>query len=86
MAANTTKTPVDPMQELVTVYIPKASGDENSLFVSLNGRTWMLPCGKHSEVPKPVAEIIYQREKALAAAEEFAEQEKKKMDIMFGAP
>ena len=83
MAANK---PVNPMEEMVTVYVPKASGEEPTLFVALNGRTWLLPRGKQSEVPKPVAEIIWQMEKAQAEAEEFAEREKEKMNIIFGSP
>jgi hypothetical protein len=83
MAANK---PVNPMEEMVTVYVPKASGEEPTLFVALNSRTWLLPRGKQSEVPKPVAEIIWQMEKAQAEAEEFAEREKEKMNIIFGAP
>lgn len=84
MAANTTKT--NPMQDMVSVYIPKTSGEEPNMFVCLNGRTWLLPRGKHSEVPRPVAEIIWQSEKAQAEAEEFAEREKEKMNTIFGAP
>lgn len=83
MAASKT---ANPMQEMVTVYVPKASGDEPTLFVSLNSRTWLLPRGKQSEVPKPVAEIVWQMEKALAEAEEHAEREKAKMNTIFGAP
>lgn len=83
MAANK---PVNPMEEMVTVYVPKSSGEEPTLFVALNSRTWLLPRGKQSEVPKPVAEIIWQMEKAQAEAEEHAEREKEKMNIIFGAP
>lgn len=80
-----TKT-TNPMQEMVSVYVPKASGEEPTLFVSLNGRTWLIPRGKTSEVPKPVAEIIWASEKAQEEADEFAAREKEKANIIFGAP
>lgn len=74
------------METMVTVYIPKVSGEADTQFVSLNGKNYLIPRGKHVEVPQPVADIIRNREKALDEMEENIEREKAKMNTIFGAP
>jgi len=74
----------DPMKEMVDVYVPKIPGEDMNLFVSLNGSTYLIPRGKTVQVPKPVADIIHRSEKALEAAEEYSEAERKKKDVVAG--
>ena len=41
------------------IFIPRAlDGEERSLFVSVNGKNYLLPKGKTSNVPHAVAEEI----------------------------
>ena len=80
MATNTKNT--DPMKEMETVYVPKIPGEDASLFVSLNGYTCLIPRGKHTEVPKPIAAIIHRSEKAREEAEAFAEAERAKAETV----
>lgn len=45
--------------EKVEVFIPKGyAGDEPNLFVSVGGVNYLLPRGKTSLVPEPVAQVI----------------------------
>ena len=48
----------NPMKEMVDIFIPIVSGEENTVFVGLNGKAWQIPRGKREKVPKPVAEIV----------------------------
>lgn len=46
-------------QERVDIFIPRAQGnDDPNLFVSVNGKNYLLPKGKTSAVPKFVADEI----------------------------
>ena len=47
--------------------------------MSLNGRTYLIPKNQPVEVPKPVAEIIRNSQKAQAAADAFVEEAQKVM-------
>ena len=41
------------------IFIPKGYGnDDPNLYVSINGKNWILPKGKSSTVPKYVADEI----------------------------
>ena len=66
-------------EERVPVTLPGKTprGDPN-FFVSLNGVNYLLPRGKTSFVPAPVAEEIFRaeraKEKASAASEELQRQ------------
>lgn len=52
-------------EERVEVYIERGSAnDEPNLFVSVNGYNCLLPKGKHSLVPKSVAEEINRARRA----------------------
>lgn len=87
MAAKTAEAkPMNEMEIMETVFVPKVSGDDDTLFVALNGRTFLVPCGKRVEVPKPVAAIIHASEDARTAADAFAEAEQAKMNTVMGAP
>ncbi len=65
----------DPMQEMVTIKIPKDPVDKwnDSLFVGLNGRRYLIQRGKFVEVPRPVAEIIQHSEEQAEIADAFIE-------------
>lgn len=82
--AQEVETAKDPMKEMETIYLPKVPGEDASLFVSLNGYTCLIPRGKSTEVPKPIANIIHRSEKAKEDAEAFAEAERKKADTVMG--
>lgn len=56
-AAKTATT--DPMQEKISRAVPYArAGEQQSLWVCLNGKAYNIPRGKAVELPKPVWEII----------------------------
>lgn len=58
-------------EERAEIYIPRASGnDEPNLFVSVNGRNFLLPKGKTSSVPKYVADEIERARRAQTALDE----------------
>ena len=63
-----TKKTKDAAEERVDIYIPRAAGnDEPNLFVSINGKNYILPKGQTSSVPKHVAEEIERSRRAEAA-------------------
>lgn len=93
MAGKSAVTPVteevihtDPMEVMVPVFLPKIPGDDETVFVGLNGKAWLIPRGKRFEVPKPVAEILFQSDEFKAAADEHSATEQQKMHTVFGAP
>lgn len=69
--ATTTKKPAeelevkndyDPWKDMRDVFLPRQSaGNEPTMFVGVNGRTFLLPYGKKSTVPMPVYEVIMQK-------------------------
>lgn len=68
------KTPDDPMKQLVTVYLPRATGkEENFLFVALNGKGYNIMRGQQVMVPKPVADIIAERERQIDRRDSYAD-------------
>ena len=65
--------------ERVDIYIPRAASNEDpNLFVSVNGKNFLLPKGKTSSVPKFVAEEVERAKRAQAALDE-------KIDMMLAA-
>lgn len=66
------------------IFIPKGyANDDPNLFVSVNGKNYILPKGKTSSVPKHVAEEIKRSLKAQEIQDENAEKllEKAKQPI-----
>ncbi len=50
---------MDPMKDLVTVTLPRATGkEENYVFASLNGKGYTIMRGVPVRVPRPVADIL----------------------------
>ena len=68
MATKNTEEIMDPMQEKELLFIPIVPGEPESEWLALNGQSWIVPRGVQVEVPKPVAEIWHQKERAVAAA------------------
>lgn len=62
MAKENTKTAPaarDPWEERIPVTLPRApKGAEQSRFVSVNDRTYQIPCGRETAVPRPVYEAL----------------------------
>ena len=79
-------TPVNPMEEMVEVYLPKVPGEASEKYVGINGRGWQIPRGKKTKVPLAVAEILYTAQEAEDAAERFSDEEQKKMAVIQGLP
>lgn len=77
MAAS--KASINPMDEKEVVFIPKVAGEEPTIWVGLNGKAWNIPRGQKVEVPKPVADILYESERAKTAADKYIADEQKRM-------
>ena len=73
-------------ENMVSVYVPKISGEDPTLFVGLNGKSWSIPRGKRVEVPADVARIVEEAERNAQIADEFSDIKRKEMDIIHGAP
>lgn len=58
-SAHAKKQGYDPMKRKQTRALPYApSGEQQSLYVSLNGRTWNVPRGKPVSLPMAVWEVV----------------------------
>ena len=52
-------TEYDPWQDMRTVYVPSMSrGEQKTLQVGVNDKTYFVPKDKVVEVPAPVAEVV----------------------------
>ena len=76
----------DPMQEKVSLHIPRMSGEDRSVFIGLNGKGWSIPRGVTVEVPKPVAEIYWASQANADAAEQYSDAKQRDSRIVHGAP
>lgn len=57
-----------------TVYVAPGTGkDKGTIFVGVNGKGYYVPRGKSVQVPPEVAEVLRNREKQLAQAEEYSD-------------
>ena len=62
---------------LVPVYLPmEGAGGETSMFLGLNGKTWLVPRGKNTFVPRPVASLIRQKQHAQEEARRYDEEQR----------
>lgn len=82
--ANTRISAPNPMEEMVTVHIPKVSGEDRMFYVGLNGKGWNIPRGKNVQVPKPVADIIERHNLANERADKYKEERQRMMNIVQG--
>lgn len=64
---------MDPMQEMVKIKIPRdpVNKGNDSLFVAINGRKFLIQRGKTVEVPRAVAEVIAHSEEQAEEADLF---------------
>lgn len=69
---------VDRMKNIVEVYIPRIPGEDPNLWVAVNGRRYLLPRGKTSKVPEPVAKRALEAEAAREQAYDYVQELKKK--------
>ena len=59
MAEVQKKAKYDPWKDMVEVFIPKKSrGEQDTTYIRLNRRAYLVPKGKRTMVPRPVAKII----------------------------
>lgn len=75
----TVEQPYDPMKDMVTVTLPRATGrEEGTVFVGLNGKGYNLKKGTTIQVPRPVYDILdeanRQRERQAAYEEMLQKQ------------
>ena len=57
--------------EMKEVFVPKGNvNDEPNLFISVNGKNFLLPKGKKSKVPKYIAEELERSQQAQEIADE----------------
>lgn len=69
-----TENAYNPWNHKVAVLLPKASdGDQNFVFVSINGKGYQVPRNKRVLVPKPVYDILSRSEHAQMVSERFNE-------------
>jgi len=59
---------------MVKIKIPLTRTESEDVFVSVNGKTYLIKRGAEVEVPAYVAEVLANKEKALAEAMEFEAQ------------
>lgn len=70
------KTVYDPMQDMVNVLLPRATGrEENFVFVGLNGKGYKILRGQTVKVPRPVYDILMESERAEARQAGFIQQQ-----------
>ena len=66
----------DPWQEMTEVLIPKRSRTEqDTQLVSVNMRNFFVPKGVPVKVPRPVAEVLMEREAALKVVYDEAKED-----------
>jgi hypothetical protein len=76
----TASAPVDPMKELTTVFLPRATGkEENFILVGLNGKVWKIMKGVPVQVPRPVAAILAESNRAERRLDEWDQKQQGKM-------
>lgn len=71
--------PYNPMKDMVTVRLPRATGrEEEDVKVSLNGKLYRIQRGAQVRLPRPVYDILVEseRQKERQAAYERELQEK----------
>ena len=57
-------------EKLVKIKLPRVKG-EDSVFVSVNERTWLIKRGVEVEVPECVEEVLRHQEEMLEVAEAY---------------
>ena len=66
----------DPMKDMVSVLLPRATGrEENFVFVGLNGKGYKILRGQTVQVPRPVYDVLTESERAEARQAGFMQQQ-----------
>lgn len=79
VTAATVEQQYDPMKDMVTVHLPRATGkEEDSLFVGLNGKGYTIKKGVPVRVPRPVYDILMERERQIERQAAFEEEQQRK--------
>lgn len=73
-------------EQMVEVFLPKISGEAPYQYVGVNGKAWQVPRGKKTQVPEYVAQVLERSQLAQDAADEYSDEEQKKMKVIQGAP
>lgn len=64
--------PYDPWQDMRQVFVPMMSrGEQNTLEVAVNDRTFFIPKNVMVEVPEPVWEVINEMQRAQRALDDY---------------
>lgn len=71
-------------EEKVSVFVPKISGEDQTFFVGINGKNWLIPRGRYVEVPKHVAEIVNQHNRMTQMADDHRIARQKQNDVIQG--
>ena len=67
--------PYDPWQDMRRVFIPKRSrGEQNTLVVGVNDKTYFVPKDQFVDVPEPVWEVITEMQRQQQALEEYLDK------------
>lgn len=73
------ETPYDPMKDMMEVRLPRATGkEEDTLFVGLNGKGYNIKKGVPVRVPRPVYDILMERERQIERQAAFEEEQQRK--------
>ena len=67
-----------------SVFLPRISGEENTVFVGVNGRAWQIPRGKKVEVPACVARVLDEAETNARIASAYAQAKQRDMEVVKG--
>ena len=62
----TTEQKYDPWKDMREIMLPRAGNNEQQFqYVGVNGRTFQVPRGKRTEVPRPVYECLMEAQQPL---------------------
>jgi hypothetical protein len=70
------KTTEKKTEKMVTIKLPRIKGEADSVYVSINERTWLIKRGVSVEVPECVAKLIDEQDQAIEEAEARKERAK----------
>ena len=76
------KTNAKIQQETETVFLPRISGEENTVFVGVNGRSWQIPRGQKVEVPARVARVLDEADRNARIASAYAKSCQQDMAVV----
>lgn len=77
-AQDTAPAPYDPWQDMREVYIPMYSrGEQPTLEVAVNDRTFFIPKGQRVLVAAPLWEVIMEMQRAEKANEQYLQSNEK---------